>query len=272
MKKPTCLVLTIIGVLLLIVGLVVVVPWFVDLFQEFGKVSEKSLEYMSSIGQYANTPLTAEQEQILSQMLMTQNDTSDLQKPNELESILSTEPYLAYLNTQDGQNYSDYTAFIDMMPTQNHKSVANSRLAQFFDTEIDEVTQRIWTDFYYIIRDWGKEGKTQQNNGREFKDLLQKHLVEPLMENSSETGGFSTKFIKMGIVSAAMVEENEVFHRAWYRRIQSHGLFEGYLRSAIATPEEFALMRSFFEDADVFVNWLTEPFGLEEEIEVLENQ
>ena len=272
MKKPTCLVLAIIGVLLLIVGLVVVVPWFVDLFQEFGNVSEKGLEHMISIRQYANAPLTVEQEQILSQLLLAQNDTSDLQKPSELESILSTEPYLTYLNTQDGQDYSDYIAFIDLMPTQNHRSVVNSRLEQFFDAEIDEVTQRIWTDFYYIIRDWGKEGKTQQNNGREFKDLLQKHLVEPLMENSSETGGFSTKIIKMGIVSAAMVEENEVFHRVWYHRIQSHGLHEGYLRNAIATPEEFALMRSFFGNTEVFVNWLTESFGLEEEIEAPEDQ
>ncbi len=70
------------------------------------------------------------------------------------------------------------------------------------------------------------------------------------MENSSDTGGFSSKIIKMGIVFAAMVEDNAVFHRAWKSRIQSHGLQEGYLRSAIATPEEFALMRSFFENAD----------------------
>lgn len=272
MKKPTCLVLTIIGVLLLIVGLVVVVPWITDIVKEFSKVKEQHEEYMITIRQYVNAPLTEEQEQLLSQLLMEQNDKSNPQNPNELESILSTEPYLVYLNTQDEQDYSEYSAFVNSMPTLNHESIVNSRLAQFFDTEIDEIAQRIWTDFYYIIREWGKDGKTQTNSQKEFSDLLQKRLVEPLVEQQSETGGFSTKVIKMGIISAVIVEDNEVFHRAWYHRIQSHGLREGYLRSAIVTPEDFALMRSFFENADEFVKWLTEPFGIKEEVEGDENQ
>lgn len=272
MKKPTCLVLTIIGVLFLIVGLVVVVPWLVNIIQEFTKMQEKHEDYTISIRQYANTPLNEEQQGLYEIILMEHSEIATTQKPDELEGMLSTEPYLTYLNIQDGQDYSDYTAFIDMMPTQNHKSIAMSRLAQFLDTEIGEVTQKIWLDFYYRLREWGKDGKTQSNSGKEFNDLLQKHLVEPLMKNSADTGGFSSKIIKMGIVSAVMVEDNEVFHRAWYRRIQSYGLQEGYLMSAIATPEEFALMRSFFENADVFVNWLSEPFGLEEETEVPENQ
>ncbi len=272
MKKPTCLILTIIGVLLLIVGLVFVVPWITDIVQEFGKMQEKHEDYSISIRQYADPTLTEEQEQLLSQLLMAQNDKSTPQKPDELESILSTEPYLTYLNLQDGEDYTDYTAFINMMPTQNHKSVVMSRLSQFLETEIGEVTQNIWLDFYYRLREWGKDGKTQANTGKEFNDLLQKHLVEPLMENSSETDGFTAKIIKMGIVSAVMVEDNEVFHRAWKSRIQSHGLQEGYLRSAITTPEDFALMRSFFENSDAFVNWLTEPFGLQEEVVEPENQ
>lgn len=273
MKKPTCLVLTIIGVLLLIVGLVVVVPWITDIVKEFSKVQEHHQQYMITIRQYVNAPLTEEQEQLLSQLLMEQNDISNTQNPNELESILSTEPYLTYLNTQDGQDYSEYTTFVDAMPTLHYESIVNSRLAHFFDTEIDEVTQRIWTDFYFIIREWGKDGKTQSNSQKEFSDLLQRYLVEPIVEHQTDTGGFSKQVIKMGIISAVIVEDNEVFHRVWNRRIQSHGLREGYLRSAIATPEDFALMRSFFENAEEFVEWLTEPFGLEEEeIEVQENQ
>lgn len=272
MKKPTCLVLTIIGVLLLIVGLVVVVPWIVDLFQEFTKMQEKHEDYRISIRQYANTQLSEEQEQLLLLLLTEQNEIFTTQEPDELEKLLSTEEYLTYLNIQDGEDYSDYNAYISMMPTQRHKSVVMSRLSEFFDTEIGESTLNIWLDFYYRLREWGKDGKTQSNTGKEFNDLLQRHLVDPLMENSFESKGISSRIIKMGIVSAIIMEDNEVFHRAWYHRIQSHGLQEGYLRSAIATPEEFALMRSFFEDADVFVNWLTEPFGLEEEIEVPENQ
>ena len=264
--------LTIIGVLLLIVGLVVVVPWLVDIVQEFTMMQEKHEDYRISIRQYANTPLNEEQEQLLSLLLTEQNEISTTQKPDELENILSSETYLTYLDIQDGENYTDYNAYINMMPTQNHRSAVMSKLSKFFETEIEEVTQNIWLDFYYRIRKWGKDGKTQSNSGKEFHDLLQKHLVEPYMENSSDTGGFSTKIIKMGTISAFIVEDNEVFHRVWYHRIQTHGLMEGYLRSAIASPEEFALMRSFFENADVFVHWLTEPFGLEEEIEVSENQ
>lgn len=272
MKKPTCLILTIIGVLLLIVGLVVVVPWLVNIVQEFTEMQEKHDEYAISIRQDANTPLNEEQQGLYEIILMEHSEISTTQKPDELEGMLSTEPYLTYLNIQDGEIYSDYNVFINMMPTQNHKSIAMSRLVQFLDTEIGEVTQKIWLDFYYRLREWGKDGKTQLNSGKEFNDILQKHLVEPLMENSSDTGGFSSMVIKMGIVSAVMVEDNEVFHRAWYHRIQSYGLQEGYLMSAIATPAEFALMRSFFENAEVFVKWLSEPFGLEEENVEPENQ
>ncbi len=272
MKKPTCLILTIIGVLLLIVGLIFVVPWIVDIVQEFGKMQEKHEEYTISIRQYANTPLNEEQQRLYLIILKEHIEISTTEKPDELESMLSTEPYLTYLNLQDGEDYSEYAAFINMMPTQNHKAVVLSRLSQFLETDIGEVTQNIWLDFYYRLREWGRDGKTQANTSKEFNDLLQKHLVEPLMENSSDTGGFSSKIIKMGIVSAVMVEDNAVFHRAWKSRIQSYGLQEGYLMSAITTPEEFALMRSFFENADAFVNWLTEPFGLQEESVEPENQ
>ncbi len=272
MKKPTCLVLTIIGVLLLIIGLVVVVPWFVDLFQEFGKMGERHEEHMISIRQYVNTPLNAEQEQLLSQLLVEQDVKTDPQKPGELESILSTEPYITYLSMQDGADYSDYNSFINMMPTQNHRSVVMSRLNKFFETEIEEAAQKIWLDFYYTIREWGKDGKTQSNAGKEFNDLLQKHLVKPLMEDSSNTDGFSSKIIKMGIISSLIVEENSVFHRVWYHRIKSHGLQEGYLRSAIVSPAEFALMRSFFDNADEFINWLSEPFGIDQKNEEPANQ
>lgn len=263
MKKPTCLILTIIGVLLLIVGIVFVVPWIVNIVQEFGKVQEKHEEYAISIRQYANIELTDDQRNVYSQILQEHSETSITQNPDELESMLTSESYISYLESQVGEEYSDYNTFVNVMPTENHRSVVRSRLSQFLEDEIDDATQNIWLDFYYQLREWSKEGKNQSNNSKEFNDILQMHLVEPLIENRSDTGGFSTLIIRMGIVAAAMVEENGVFHRAWNFRIQGFGLQEGYLMSAIATPEEFALMRSFFEDADGFVKWLSEPFGLE---------
>jgi len=76
----------------------------------------------------------------------------------------------------------------------------------------------------------------------------------------------------MGLVSTFMIYDNEIFHEAWQKRLQKHGDREGYLRCAIATADEFALIRSFFPDADTFKKWLNEPLGIEETIEEKENK
>ena len=271
MKKPTCLILTLVGVLLFIIGLVVVVPWFVDIFKEFGEMTEQHGEYSRSLRELAHQSLTLEQEELLSQLLGEHGVQTDQLSPDDLESILSTELYLSYLTAQDGQVYSDYAAYINAMPTQTHRTFVMSNLTQFLDDEVVEAEQRIWLDFYYRIRQWSKDGNTQLNKRKEFRDLLQKHLVEPLMEDESIPEGFSTKFVKMGFISAFMLEDNEVYHRAWNTRIQTHGQQAGYLRNAITSPAEFALLRSFFDNADAFVNWMSEPFGIDEESEGTEN-
>ncbi|MCG9129248.1 hypothetical protein JT359_16785, partial [Candidatus Poribacteria bacterium] len=192
MKKPTCLILTIIGVLLLIVGIVFVVPWIVDIVQEFGNMQEKHEEYAISIRQYANIELTEDQRNVYSQILQEHTEISITQNPDELESMLTSESYISYLENQVGEDYSDYNTFVNVMPTQNHKSIVLSRLSQFLEAEVGEETQNIWLDYYYKLREWSKDGKTQANYSKEFNDILQMHLVEPLMENKSDTGGFST--------------------------------------------------------------------------------
>lgn len=272
MKKPTCLILTGIGVLLLIVVIVFAVPWFVNIFQEVGGILENQEEYMRTLRQSANAPLTEEKEKLLSQLLEETDETSDPQNSENSEAILSTEPYLDYIKTQYGQEYTDFLAYVSAMPTQNHRAVVLSRLNVFFEAEIKESEQEIWVDFYYKIRNWSKTGKTHSDNTKEFDELLQKDLVEPLMAQGKGPSGFTTKILKMGMVSALMIGDTEVFHRAWHRHLQNYGTQEGYLRSAIATPAEFALMRSFFEDAAVFERWMTEPFRVEEDTEGQENK
>ncbi len=271
MKKPTCLILTVIGVLLLVLGLIFVVPWIVNIIQEFEEMADKHAEYMYSLRQDASKSLTEEQEQLLSQLLEGANDTTDPQNPDDLEDILSAEPYLAYLKMHDGQDYADYPAYVAAMPTENHRSLVQARLGQFLDAEIKTEEQEIWVNCYYTMREWSKTGNDQLNNRKEFGEILDEHLTQPLMDLHSGKEGFSTKFVMMGMVSAIMTTENEVFHNAWHARSQTHGQQEGYLRSAIATPAEFALMRSFFEDTTTFVNWITEPFIIDEE-EEQENQ
>ncbi len=272
MKKLTCLILVGIGVLLLIGVIVFVVPIFVDMFQEMQQMSKKHAEYKRTLRQSANEPLTVEQEKLLSQLLEEAHETPDPQSSKDLETILSTEPYLTYIKTQDGEDYADFPTYVTAMPTSTHRNVVLARLKYFLGTEVEPAEQEIWVDYYYIIRDWSKTGKDAHNNGKEFKEILQKHLSDPLMNQGSGTAELHTKIVKMGVISTFLIEENEVFHRAWRSRLQKYGTQEGYLRSAIATPAEFALMRSFFESADVFEKWLTEPFEVEEGTEGQENE
>ncbi len=272
MKKPIFLILIGIGVLLLVGGIVFVVPWFVNVFQEMEQMGAQQAEYKRALRQYANEPLTEEQQKLLSQLLEVTGEILDPQSPEGLEVILSTEPYLAYIKTQDGQDYVDFPSYIAAMPTPNHRTVVLSRLKDFLGTEIEAAEQEIWINFYYIIRDWSKTGKDVLANRKEFNELLQQHLIKPLMNEVSGTEGLTSQILKMGMVSASMTEDNEVFHSAWHARLKSHGTQEGYLRCAIATPAEFALMRSFFEDAAAFETWITEPFEVEEETEGQENE
>lgn len=265
MKKPTCLILTGIGVLLLVVAIVFIAPWFINMFQEIQHIFAQGDEYRDTLSQYANEPLTEEQEKLLTQLLEVAGESSDLQSPGGLESILSAEPYLAYIKTQDGQEYADFPAYVTAMPTQSHRTVVLSRYKEFSEAEMEVPEQEILIDFYYIIRDWSKTGKDAQHNKKEFDELLQKYFVNPLMEQSS--GGSTTKVVKTAIVSALMIEDTEVFHNAWQTRLKKYGTQEGYLRCAIATPDEFALMRSFFEDAAAFEKWIAEPFKVEETTE-----
>ncbi|MDE0085277.1 MAG: hypothetical protein OXU23_06165 [Candidatus Poribacteria bacterium] len=272
MKKTTCLILVGIGVLLLVGVIIFAVPWFVNMFQDMGELFDKQAEYMRTLRQYANEPLTVEQEKLLAQLLEIAGETSDPQSTENLETLLSTEPYLTYIKTQDGDVYADFQTYVAAMPTLTHRNVVLARLQEFWGTEAELTEQEIWVDYYYIMRDWSKTGKDAHNNGKEFKEVLQRHLADPLMKQDSGTTELASKIVKMGVISNFIIEENEVFHHAWHRRLQNYGKQEGYLRSAIATPAEFALMRSFFEDAAAFESWMTEPFRVEENTEGQENK
>ncbi len=271
MKKPTCLILTGIGVLLLVIVLIFAVPWFMNLFEEFQQMSDKQGDYKRELRLFANKPLNSDQKLQLQRLIeiageMSNRQDSDTQRGENLEMVLSSSPYLSYIDTHAAnQTYADYSTYLAAMPTAKHRDIVKSRLMKLIvtedteDTEVEPEQLEIWSDFYYIMRDWSKTGKSITTNKKEFDELLQTHLVKPLMENAG-FGGVSSKFVKMGLISAFIVEDNKVFHYAWNSRVQSYGFQEGYLRCAIATPLEFALMRSFFADAATFEKWLSEPF------------
>lgn len=270
MKKPTCLILTGIGVLLLVLVLVFVGPMFVKIFQEMGDMLDLHAEYKRTLREYANEPLTSEQEKLLLQLLEVAA-TSESQNVLSLDTILSSEPYLTYINTYDGKEWTDYTTYFTAMPTQNHRNIVLTRHTGLLGEEMEVEEQEIWIDYYYILRNWSKTGKNQLNNKKEFEENLQSGLVEPLMERESGTG-FTTKIVKMGMVSALMVEDSELFHNAWHIRYQTYGTPEGLLRCAIATPGEFALMRSFFEDSAAFEKWIKEPIRKDDSNEEQEGE
>ena len=54
------------------------------------------------------------------------------------------------------------------------------------------------------------------------------------------------KSYKIGMSSIFMTEDNNVFQEVWRERLETHGEQEGLLLCAVASPGEFALMRSFF--------------------------
>lgn len=274
MKKPTCLILTGIGVLLVVIVLIFAVPWFMNMSEEMQQMFDKQSDYKSELRLFANKTLNSDQELLLERLIEIAGEPSNLQngdtqRGETLEMVLASSPYLSYINTHAAdQTYADYSTYLAAMPTAKHRDVVKSRLIKLIvtedtedteDTKVEPEQMEIWSDFYYTMRDWSRTGKSITTDKKEFDELLQTHLVQPLMEKTG-LGGFPSKVVKMGLISAFIVEDNEVFHYAWYSRVQSYGFQEGYLRCAIATPLEFALMRSFFPDAAAFEKWLSEPF------------
>ena len=53
--------------------------------------------------------------------------------------------------------------------------------------------------------------------------------------------------------------DTAVFQDAFRERLQKFGSREGLLRCAIGFPDQFALMRSFFEDTAALEKWILEP-------------
>ena len=216
----------------------------------------------------AREPLTDEQENLLSQLLEIVTETDASQNPNDLEAVLSSDPYLTYLKVQEGADYEDFRAYVDAMPTENMKIIALSRIKNTLGTDKGDEELDVWTNYYFIVREWGITVEDPRDNIKELNELQQTHLIAPLMESDSEIADLHTKIVQIGMSSIFMTEDNNVFKDAWRERLETRGTQEGLLRCAIAAPGEFALMRSFFEDMAAFQEWiLTRPEPEEQESE-----
>ncbi len=258
MKKPIFLILIGIGVVLLVVGVAFVVPWFGRMMEEMDQFHAQQAEHKRELRASANEPLNEEQEKLLAQLLEVSQEMETSQNANDLETVLSSEPYLTYLKTQVGQDYTDFQAYIDAMPTEGMKAVALSRIEAVLGTDKNDEELQIWQNYYFVVREWGTTVQDPLDNMKELNKLQQTHLIEPLMAHNPED--LSSKILQIGMSSMFMTDDNKVFQDVWRGRLETHGEQEGLLRCAVASPSEFALMRSFFADMNAFQTWiLTRP-------------
>ena len=260
MKKPVFLILLGIGVAILVVGIVFVVPWFGKMMNEMEQLADKHVQHRRALRMSAREPLTEEQTNLLFQLVEIVGETGTSQNPNDLEAVLSSEPYLTYLKTQEREDYEDFLVYVNAMPTENMKAIALSRIKATLGTGKGDEELAVWTDYYFIVREWGITVEDPRDNLKELNELHQTHLITPLMESDAEVSDLHTKIVQIGMSSIFIVEENKVFKEAWRERIETHGHHGGLLRCAIVAPSEFALMRSFFADMTAFQDWiLTRP-------------
>lgn len=256
MKKPIVLILIGIGVALLVVGVVFVVSWFGKILGEMEQVAEQHRLHRRALRSSAREPLTPEQEALLVQLLEITTEIDISENPNDLEGILSSEPYLAYLKAQEGQDYEDFSAYVDAMPTENMKTVARSRIINTLGTDYGDEELDVWTNYYFIVRAWGITVENPRENIQALNELQQTHLITPLMESDPEMSDLHTKIVQIGMSSIFMTEDNHVFKDAWRERLETYGEQAGLLRCAIAAAGEFTLMRSFFADMAAFQEWI----------------
>ena len=249
------------------------------------QIGEQQARRKQSLEKLAQQPLTADQQQLLTQLL-SNNGT--------LDQVLSSEPYLVYLKARYGQAYKDFAAYVAAMPTSKQKIAIRSALKSTLSPITDLSTLppttkaeqlQICVDSYFGAREWvlTKDGTPPIINDMEkFQKILESttffrtHFIPPMVEmyrdtllgidsswTDSHTFGLyrnESKMYAMGEAVYFMAEDDmAVFQNAFRERLEKFGSREGLLRCAIGFPDEFALMRSFFEDTIALEKWILEP-------------
>ena len=254
MKKPVFLILIGIGVALLVVGVVFVVPWSGEIFNEMETITELHHHHIRALKASAREPLTLAQEKLLAQLLEIAAGTDIRENPNDLERVLSSEPYLTYLKAVEGESYEDFSAYIAAMPTTSISTAARSRIKATFGVDMRSEELEIWTNYYFRVREWGIAVEDPHDilmKLHELYELHQTYLIAPLIESDIEVSGLHTQ-VQIGMSAFFMAEHTQVFKGVWSKRLKMDGQQEGLLWCAIASPAEFALMRSFFADMTAF--------------------
>ena len=203
-------------------------------------------------------PLTETQQKLLRQLS---------KHTGALDDILSNEPYLAYLKSETGKAYKDFSDYIAAMPTPKRKTKVLFSLKETLPPNTKAKALSICTDYYFKLRSLLVKEPDILVKSNALVAFQTKNLMEPLMEiyPAAELFSHISELTQMSMVSTLIAQMNtEVFHDAWREHLEKHGSSEGLLRCAIATPAEFALARSFFEDTAAFEKWIQAPLKTEE--------
>ena len=204
-------------------------------------------------------PLTETQQELLRQLLP---------HTGTLDETLSSTPYLTYLKTEVGKAYKDFPAYVAAMPTAKQKTAMLFSFKEALPPKTKAEALSICTDYYFKLR---LQSVKEPDIFSEMNALIAfqtKHLTEPLMAIYPAADLFShmSEITQMATVTNLRGQmHTEVFHDVWHKHLENYGSSEGLLRCAIATPAEFALTRSFFEDTAAFEKWIQAPLKRENE-------
>lgn len=206
-------------------------------------------------------PLTEAQEKLLRQLL---------QQTGTLDEILSSAPYLAYLKTEVGKEYKDFPAYVAAIPTPKQKTEMLFSLKKMLPPKTKAEALSISTDYYFKFRSLSVKEPDILAEPNTLIQFQTKHLMQPLMAVYPATELFAHMSELTQIATVTNLEglmHTEVFHDVWQVHLKKYGSSEGLLRSAITTPAEFALVRSFFQDTAAFEKWIQGPLETEKESE-----
>ena len=253
--------------------------------EAYGQVHKRRVYRKQPLEKLVQQPLTTNQQRLLTQLL--NNNAS-------LEQVLSSKPYLAYLEERYGQAYQDFVDYAAAMPTPIQKIAIRSALKSVLSPITDlsmlpSATKaeqlQICVDSYFGAREWllTKDGMPPIINGmaefqtmHEFDAFRDTYFIPPMVEmyrdtllsidknwTDSQTWGLYRSQLDMWETSTIVYlmadDDTKVFQNAFRERLEKYGSQEGLLRCAIGFPDEFALMRSFFEDTATFEKWILEP-------------
>ena len=201
----------------------------------------------------AEKPITERQEKLLTQLL---------EKEDSLDVVLSSPGYLTYLEEQVGTAHKDYPTYLTAVPTTEQKSATLFAIKEILPPEATDAQIQICMDFYFELRELIANEPDVTSDSEEMEAFMKIHLIDPLMDTypSKMSTSDAIEVMKMGAVPSGMAPlDTEVFRKIWLEQLETYGSREGLLRCAISTPDEFALIRSFFEDTAALETWIRLP-------------